>query len=70
MTGHLTAQQVDEVPQTATVSDYDELCEDEQAAVRRLAAGESVEEGPSLDADVVRYVDYYRIDSRGAQASD
>ncbi len=70
MVRNFTAQQVDEIPRSATVSDYDELCEDEQAAVRRLAAGESVEEGDSLDGNIVRYVNYYRIDSRGAQASD
>ncbi|WP_340099643.1 hypothetical protein [Salinibaculum salinum] len=70
MARQLTAQQVDEVPQTATVSDYDELLEDEQAAVRRLVDGESVTGSTSLDSDVVRFTGYYRIESRGAQASD
>ena len=70
MVRHLTAQELDEVPQTATVSDYDELPEDEQTAIRRLVDGESVERGSSLDRDVVRFTGYYRIDSWGAQASD
>lgn len=70
MAGYLTAQRVDEVPRTATVSDYDELPEDEQAVVRRLAAGKSVEGTTSLDSEVVRFTDYYRIDSRDARAGD
>jgi hypothetical protein len=70
MARHLTARKVDEVSGTATVSDYDELPEDQQEAVRRLVAGEAVDSGATLDSDVVRYVDYYRIDSAGRQASD
>jgi hypothetical protein len=70
MARHLTARKVEEVSRTATVSDYDELPEDQQAAVRRLAAGESVERESIPDSDIVRYTDYYRIDSAGAQASD
>ncbi|WP_302082818.1 hypothetical protein [Salinibaculum rarum] len=70
MVRDLTAQKLDDVPQTATVSDYDELPEDEQTAVRRLVAGESVSDAVTPDSDVVRFTGYYRINSSGAQASD
>lgn len=70
MSRKLTAQEVEEVPETASVSDYDELPDAKQNAVRRLVTGESAEESIRLDSDIVRFVDYYRIDSRGRQASD
>lgn len=68
----LTAQQIEEVPSTASVSDYDELSESSQQTVRRLAAGETVADrtAGTLDGGVVRFGDYYRIRRSGLQASD
>ena len=70
MARYLTARKVDEVSRTATVSDYDELPEDQQAAMRRLASGETVDGGIGLDGDVVRFTEFYRIDSASQRASD
>ena len=69
MARQFTARKVEEVPQTATVSDYDELPDDQQTTLRRLLAGETVETS-GFDSDIVRFTDYYSIDSTGAQASD
>jgi hypothetical protein len=72
MTRYLTAQPVEEVPQTESVSDFDELGDDQQQAVADLVCGEDgdcrVEE--SLDGAVVRFTDYYRIQAAGMRASD
>ena len=70
MARHLTARKVEEVTGRETVSDYDELPEDQQEAVRRLVAGEPVSDRVRPDSDVVRFTGYYRIDSATRQASD
>lgn len=71
MSRNLDAQRVEEVPQTATVRDYDELTERGQQAVRRLVAGESIEQSDApLDSDIVRFGDYYRITATTNRASD
>jgi hypothetical protein len=70
MVRQLTARTVDEISRTASVSDYDELPEDQQEIVRRLAAGEAIGGGAGFDTDVVRFTDYYRIDSASRRASD
>jgi hypothetical protein len=67
---YLTAQEVDEVPRTASVSDYDQLSENQQETVRRLAAGEAVGGEAGFDGDVIRFTSYYRVNSTGRQASD
>lgn len=70
MSRYLTAQKVDDVSEAAPVSDYDELPDEQQEALRRLVDGESVGGGADLDGEVIRYVEYYRISSARRQASD
>jgi hypothetical protein len=70
MARYLTARKVDDVSETAPISDYDELPDDQQEDVRRLVDGEAVGGGDGLDGEVIRYVEYYRIDSARRQASD
>jgi hypothetical protein len=72
MTRYLTAQPVEEVPQTEAVSDFDELGDDQQQAVRDLVCDEYADcrVDESLDGQVVRFTDYYRISVAGMRASD
>ncbi len=65
----LTATRVDEVPRTASVSDYDELDDDDQQTIQRLAAGETVD-GSKVDREIVRFGEYYRLKHWGRHASD
>ncbi len=71
MAKHLTAQQVEEVPHGAAVSDFDELADDQQQTLHELLDGEfggQVDE--SLDGTIVRFTDYYRLRVAGMRASD
>jgi len=70
MARHLTARKVDDVSEAAPISDYDELPDQQQEALRRLVDGEAVGGDAELDGEVIRYVEYYRIDSARRQASD
>jgi hypothetical protein len=69
MTWNATAHQIEDVPRTASVSDFDELTEESQQAIQRLAAGECVND-VQVEPDVVRFGSYYRIENSSRHASD
>ena len=69
MSRKFTARRVEDVPETATVRDYDELTDSEQQAIRHLAADEAAA-GVLSDHDIVRFGSYYRIERCAGRASD